>query len=269
MSTNHHARCASTATNPPAVLVFAGHDPGGGAGIQADIEALAAAGCHALPVITCLTVQNTQNVLQLKPLEPDWVLAQAEALLADLPIAACKLGLLGSAAVAAAVAGLLRRYPQLPVVFDPVLAAGGGRDLSGAALLQCLREQLLPLTTLLTPNSEEARRLTGLSELQAAAQHLLTLGCQRVLITGTHEADAEVINTLYSPAGILNRSVWPRLPGSYHGSGCTLAAAIAAQLALGQALPTAVAIAESYTWHSLYRGWRPGAGQFLPRRYPG
>ncbi len=81
MSTNHHARCASTATNPPAVLVFAGHDPGGGAGIQADIEALAAAGCHALPVITCLTVQNTQNVLQLKPLEPDWVLAQAEALL--------------------------------------------------------------------------------------------------------------------------------------------------------------------------------------------
>lgn len=251
----------------PVVLVLAGSDPSGGAGIQADIEAIGSQGAHAAPVITSVTVQDTCNVLRIAPLPGELVQAQAQAVLDDLPVAAIKIGLLGSLEIVAAVAALLARAPGLPVVLDPVLAAGGGKELSEGGIRQAVIASLLPRATVLTPNSPEARRLSGCQALPEAAARLLALGCGHVLLTGTHEASPDVLNTLYSPGRPPCAWRWPRLAGEYHGSGCTLAAALAAGLALGHSLPRACAKAQAYTWGALEHGFRAGRGQSFPDRW--
>jgi len=248
-------------------LAIGGHDPSGGAGIQADIEAIAALGGHATSAITCLTVQDTCNVQQLIPIDPKVVIAQAEAVLADLPINAVKMGLIGDAAVAHALAQLLAQHPAIPVIIDPVLAAGGGTPLASDKLKQTLLQELLPLTYLLTPNSNEARTLAGATDLDECAEILLQQGCQHLLITGTHEESTEVINNLYGAEGQINHWQWPRLPDEYHGSGCTLAAAIAALLAQGQNLTEALYQAQDFAWQSLAHAQKLGRGQALPDRH--
>lgn len=255
-------------SNPryPVVLAFSGHDPSGGAGIQADIEAVAAQGCAAATVVTCLTVQDTTNVRRLLPVAADTVEQQARTLLADVPVKAIKIGLLGDASVAGAISAVLRDHPGIPLVLDPVLAAGGGAELAGPALLQTVRDDLLGQSTLVTPNSEEARRLSGGRTLDQCAGLLLDQGCGAVLITGGHEPGANVTNHLYRPAMATLSSHWPRLPGSYHGSGCTLASSIAALLACGHDVETAVRQGQDYTWQTLAHGWQAGAGQLLPDR---
>lgn len=256
-------------TQPPIILGIAGHDPVGGAGIQADIEAITAQGCRAATAVTCLTVQDTRDVARLLPVEPAMVREQALAVLADLPVAVIKIGLLGSAGVAMAVAEICARYPATPVVFDPVLAAGGGTELADAALLEVIRDQLLPGVTLLTPNLAEARRLSGQLSADDCARQLLDRGVQNLLLTGADELEHQqrVINRLYRADASPVHYEWPRLPHSYHGSGCTLAAACAARLALGEDLEQAISRAQRYTWHSLSRATRPGHGQYLPTRW--
>ncbi len=244
---------------PPNVLAFAASDPTGGAGIQADVLTLAGLGCHPLTVLTALTVQDTHGVQRLQAVDAELVAEQARCLLAELPVAAFKLGVLGSAANAAVVADLLSARARVPVVLDPVLASGRGDALADGALLEALRARLAPLATVITPNSLEARALGGVDAL-------LALGCRYVLVTGTHADTPEVVNTLHDARGVVREDRWPRLPASYHGSGCTLASAIAARLALGDAVPEAVRAAQDYTWRALERGFRPGSGQYLPRR---
>lgn len=250
----------------PCVLVFAGHDATGGAGLQADIEALAANGCHALPILTSLTIQDTRNVLKIEPLSPELVREQADTVLADIPVAAFKIGLLGSQPIIDTVKNILIRYPNIPVIFDPILAAGGGKNLTDQEVRNAMKE-LLPLTTLLTPNSQEARALTDSGkDLDTTAKILLDQGCKYILITGTHEHTPEVVNILYGEGRVLSRTHWPRLAGSYHGSGCTLASAIAARLARGEDILTATQAAQAYAWQTLQRGYQPGRGQALPNR---
>ncbi|WP_260295586.1 bifunctional hydroxymethylpyrimidine kinase/phosphomethylpyrimidine kinase [Sedimenticola hydrogenitrophicus] len=250
----------------PIVLSIAGHDPSGGAGIQADIETLAALGCQAATVITCLTIQDSRDVHELIPLQAALITRQVETLFQDYPISAIKIGLIGSAEAAVAIADLLARHPHVSVVVDPILAAGGGTQLAGKALLETLLERILPRATVVTPNSQEARRLTQRQQLDECADALLARGCQAVLITGTHEAATDVVNTLYRPGVPHHRERWPRLTGSYHGSGCTIASAIAAGLARGVSLVAAVSEAQRYTWESLSAGWQPGRGQHIPNR---
>lgn len=253
--------------HPPVVLALSGHDPTGGAGIQADIEAIAAQGCHAATAVTCLTVQDTGDVRRLEPVSADLLLAQATAVLADLPVRVIKIGLIGSATNAAVVATLLADWPRLPVVLDPVLRAGGGADLADPRLLEILRGQLLPLTTLLTPNRAEARRLSGRADLQAASAALVERVGDAVLLTGADESDSDQVdNRLLRRDGSRRSFHWPRLEGPFHGSGCTLAAACAARLALGEDLPTAVQNAQSYTWRTLVAARTLGSGQRLPHR---
>lgn len=253
-------------------MSFAASDPTCGAGLQADLLTLAAHGCHPLTVVTALTVQDTVGVEDLLPLDGDWVADQARALLEDIPVAAFKLGLLGSVEAISAVAEVLSDYPDTPVVFDPVLASGRGDAFADEDAIDAMIELLLPLTDILTPNSLEARRLAqelgpgGNPGLSECARRLIGAGCAHVLVTGTHERGARVINTLYGSHGPLRSDEWERLPGSYHGSGCTLASAIAAQLAWGQPLAEAVRAAQDYTWHSLAQGFRPGMGQHVPNR---
>lgn len=258
---------------PPIVLTFAATDPSGGAGLQADILTIASMGCHPLSVVTAITVQDTSGVDDVQPVDADMVADQARAVLEDMPVAAFKIGLLGSVENIAAIAEVISDYPDIPLVFDPVLASGRGDELANEDMMDALRELLLPQTTILTPNSMEARRLVQDEEneqddpaLAECAKRILTLGCEYVLITGTHEHTPKVINNLYGERGLLRSDNWPRLPGIYHGSGCTLAAAIAALLANGLPMEEAVREAQEYTWEALKYGFRPGMGQHIPDR---
>ena len=269
---------------PPTVLSFAATDPSGGAGIQADILTLASMGCHPLSVVTAITVQDTVGVRNVLPVDPEWVTHQAGTILADIPVQAFKIGMPGSAGTIRAIAGILSRYPDIPVVLDPVLASGRGDPFASHEMIQAMRELLLPLTTILTPNSLEARQLAqnmnhndsshtrDTPELSACAAEFLVLGCKYVLITGTHEDTADVVNTLYgaeetgSQHTLIRSDKWPRLPGSFHGSGCTLASAVAALLARGLPMAESVCQAQHYTWQTLKAGFQPGIGQVIPDR---
>lgn len=251
---------------PPIVLCFSGHDPSGGAGIQADIETIASHRCHAACVITALTEQDSRNVKKLLPQQPEDILSQAETVLNDFNVSAIKIGLLGHWDSALAVHRVLLQCPDIPVVLDPVLAAGGGADLAGEQLLQAIIDKLLPLTTVLTPNSQEARRLAGLDDLSACARLLQAKGARNVLITGTHEDSLLVHNRLFMPDNLQETFNWERLPQHYHGSGCTLASAIAALLARGLDVFTAVSEAQEFTWNSLAAAYLPGKGQYNPQR---
>jgi hydroxymethylpyrimidine/phosphomethylpyrimidine kinase len=245
---------------PPIVLTFAASDPTGGAGLQADLLTLAALGCHPLSVITALTVQDTRGVDSLDAVDAGLVERQAAKLLAEMKIAAFKLGVLGSAANARAIAAIVASRPRVPLVLDPVLASGRGDPLASDAVVESLLELVVPRATLATPNSVEARRLGG-------ERALLDRGCRYVLVTGTHEKTSDVVNTLYDAQGKVREDRWPRLPGSYHGSGCTLASACAAHIARGLAIPEAVHAAQEYTWKSLSAAFRPANAQFIPNRF--
>ncbi|MBN8518360.1 MAG: hydroxymethylpyrimidine/phosphomethylpyrimidine kinase [Candidatus Accumulibacter sp.] len=263
---------------PPIVLTFAASDPCGGAGLQADLMTLSSIGCHSLSVVTALTVQDTVGVSRILAIDADCVEDQARTLLEDMPVAVFKMGLLGSIENVSVIAEILVDYPGIPLVLDPVLASGRGDELADEEMIAGLCELLMPLTTILTPNSLEARRLldgnmddNGDNEqrtLVECAQSLLDLGCEYVLLTGTHENTARVVNSLYGRRlGLVRNDIWDRLPGSYHGSGCTLASAIAAYLARGWSVEQAVGAAQEYTWQSLTAGFRPGMGQFIPDRF--
>lgn len=253
------------------VLVFAGLDPSGGAGLIADALTLASIGCHPLSVATAITVQDTARVDEVQPVDADLVNDQARFLLEDMEVAAFKIGLLGSVENIAVIAEILADYPHIPVVLDPVLASGGGDELATDEMAEALRELLIPSATIITPNSIEARRLlddddTDDWHLDKIAEALRIMGPDYVLITGTHENTPTVINTLYGTTGRVRSDGWQRLPGSYHGSGCTLASAIAAYLAAGMDMAEAVREAQEYTWRTLAAGFRPGMGQFIPDR---
>jgi hydroxymethylpyrimidine/phosphomethylpyrimidine kinase len=258
---------------PPIVLTFAATDPSGGAGLQADILTIASMGCHPLSVVTAVTVQDTSGVDDVFPIDAEWVADQARAVLEDMPVAVFKIGLLGSVENIAAIAEVISDYPEIPLVFDPILASGRGDELANEDMLAALRELLLPQTTILTPNSIEARRLIqdeddddDNPDLEESAKRIIQLGCEYVLITGTHEQTPKVINTLYGERGVIRHDSWARLPGIYHGSGCTLASAIAALLANGLPIEEAIKEAQEYTWQALQFGFRPGMGQHIPDR---
>lgn len=259
---------------PPIVLVFAASDPSGGAGIQADIMTLSSMGCHPLSVITAVTVQDSAGVEEVVPMDADLVMDQARVLLEDMPVAAFKLGMLGSVENIASIAEIVSDYPDVPLVLDPVLASGRGDELASDEMISALRELLLPQTTILTPNSLEARRLAQDDanedddpDLAECARRLIGGGAEFVLVTGTHEQTPQVVNTLFSERGAVRSDSWERLPGSYHGSGCTLASAIAANLANGLDITDAVRDAQDYTWQALANGFRPGMGQYIPDRF--
>jgi hydroxymethylpyrimidine/phosphomethylpyrimidine kinase len=263
----------TTPPSPPQVLVFAASDPSSGAGVQADILTLASLGCHPLTAVTALTVQDTVGVQSVHPVSAELVEQQARTVLEDMPVAAFKIGVLGSVENVLAVAEIVSDYPETPLIFDPVLASGRGDELSGEEIISAIREMLLPQTTLLTPNAPEARRLAesdddeGEPSIDVCAQRLIEMGAQYVLITGTHENTPEVVNTLYSADGVIRRDRWERLPGSFHGSGCTLASAIAGCIAGGASVEDAVRDAQDYTWQTLKNGFRGGMGQFIPDRF--
>ena len=258
---------------PPIVLVFSATDPTGGAGMQADILTLASMGCHPLSVVTAITVQDTMGVDDMFVIDADWIVDQARCVLEDMPVAAFKIGVMGSLENIAAIAEVVSDYPDVPLILDPVLASGRGDELASDEMVAAMRELLIPQTTIITPNSLEARRLAmderddkDDPDLLTCAKRIIASGCEYVLITGTHENTQQVINTLYSEEGLVGSESWPRLPGQYHGSGCTLASAIAATIANGLPMAEAVKDAQEYAWQSLKVAFRAGMGQHIPDR---
>lgn len=257
---------ASPLPDRPLVLCISGHDPGGGAGIQADIEAVAAQGGRALSIITALTVQDTRDVARVDDVDARLIERQLDCLLADSRPAAIKLGLLGSADQAGVIAAAIERTGA-SVVIDPVLRAGGGSSLSSAATTRALLDQLFPLADVITPNAAEARILSGCGTRDAGATALLGTGCRNVLVTGGDEPGPSVENTWYRHDTEPGRYTWPRLAGGFHGAGCTLAAALAARLALGETMADALREAQRYTHAALASAVATGRGRLIPGRY--
>jgi hydroxymethylpyrimidine/phosphomethylpyrimidine kinase len=259
----------NAATHAPLLLSIAGHDPSGAAGIQADIETFAALGGRGASLITALTTQNTGEFIAIHPQPVPQFIDQADALFRDLWFSAAKIGLLGSAEIAAAVATLLPRLAGIPVVLDPVTHSGTGRALADRKVRDIITRDLLPMVTILTPNTREACELAGTDHPDTAVRRLLELGARCLLVTSGDQDGATVVNRLFRPAAETLHFEYPRLPGQFHGSGCTLSAAIAALLGLGSDLEAAVRRAQDYTWKSLQRAVRLGRGQWHPTRLAG
>ncbi|MGO2414294.1 MULTISPECIES: bifunctional hydroxymethylpyrimidine kinase/phosphomethylpyrimidine kinase [Cobetia] len=267
---------------PCYVLVLAGHDPSGGAGLIADSEAIRTGGGWALTVPTALTVQNSCNVRAVMPQSGESILGMARALIDDFRPQALKIGLLASheslVAAVALIDELRARWPMLPVVWDPVLKAGGGCELSSESLIELARETLMSRVDVVTPNRVELVRLSGLTagtstdastdraddRADAQVERLLAMGVGAVLVTGTDPLASEqqasaaqatdILHYLYRRNLPILSLDCPRLPGSYHGSGCTLASHLAVRLAQGMSLEPAWHEAQQATWQSLAAG---------------
>jgi hydroxymethylpyrimidine/phosphomethylpyrimidine kinase len=257
-----------TLKNPPVVLCFSGADPTGGAGIQADIETVSSHGCVAASIITAATVQDTVDVISFAPMPSEIVIEQARAILEDMPISAIKIGMVGSAEIAMAIHSILTDYSEIPVIYDPVFSTETDGALSTEDLADTVRTLLLPLTKILTPNIHEVHALApGSDTPTAAAMGLLESDVEYILLTGTHGKTPDVVHTLFSNNRELQTFHNDRLPHKYHGSGCTLAASIAAQIALGQDVLGAVRQGLEYTHKTLVHANRIGMGQYHPNRF--
>ena len=257
----------------PNILIISASDPTSGAGMQADIQTVSSLGCHPLTVITGLTVQDTKGVYYVSPVESELFASQAQTILGDSKVDLIKCGMLSSEENIHVLAKLLNEYPNIPVVLDPIMASGRGDELTSESMRQLMIELILPRVTLLTPNSMEARQLVKLDDqvkeisIDEAAKRLLASGCENVLITGTHDATDDVVNKLYLSNGETESYAWRRLPHEYHGSGCTLASAIAAYVAQGLSLKQAVEEGQDFTWHTLDAAIQTGQGQRIPNRF--
>jgi hydroxymethylpyrimidine/phosphomethylpyrimidine kinase len=246
-------------------LVVAGSDSGGGAGIQADIKTLSALGAYAMTAVTAITVQNTQGVSDVHGIPPSVVAAQMRACLEDIGADAIKLGMLHSAELIGAVAGVLRDYPAIPIVADPVMVAKGGAALLQSAAVGALSADILPLAAVITPNTEEAAVLLGGSvetdaEALSAAETLAARYDTAVLLKGGHLSGAGVRNLLFRPGHGPEIFVSPRLDTRHtHGTGCTLASAVSAGVAAGLPLSEAVAHACRFVHAAIANA--PGFGQ--------
>ncbi len=245
-------------------LTIAGSDSSGGAGIQADLKTFAAFGLHGLSAITAVTAQNMREVVAVHRVPAKQVEQQLSAVFGDFPIAAVKIGMLGSAATISTVARFLREYCKVPIVLDPVLVSSSGTRLLPAHALTVLREELIPLADMLTPNVPEAESLLGRSlitpdDLREAARDLLGLGAKSILLKGGHHEGDPVCDYLVDA----NRTCvfrHARMPILAHGTGCVLSAAIAAGLARGRTPVAAVRAAEHYLQMALKGAYRAGKG---------
>lgn len=253
----------------PTVLCFSGLDPSGGAGLQADIEAIGQSGAHAAIACTALTIQNSQQVFGFEATSKDLLLAQANAVVQDLPIKAVKSGMLGTTENIAALAEFLRKHTDYLYVLDPVLVANSGGSLGNQETLVKAFVELIPLATVLTPNTVELRALTDEQDLDKATTKLFEMGAKAVLVKGGHEDTPDYIrNALYVNGEMISETKCPRLDGEYHGSGCSLASFIAGRLALGDALNVAVNHAETWLFGVLKNAETPVAGgQKIPKRF--
>ena len=262
----------------PIALTIAGSDSGGGAGIQADLKTFAALGVYGASAITAVTAQDTRRVYDFVELEPAFVAAQIDAVMGDIGADAVKTGMLASAPIIEAVAERLRHWRVENLVIDPVMVAKSGDRLLRDDAVAALKEKLLPLALVVTPNLPEAETLVGRSlqswdDIREAAREIAGFGAKNVVIKGGHREDVAATDLLFDGKGFRDYSTGRVPTQSTHGTGCTFASAIAATLAKGDSVPNAVAAAKTYVTkalqnaypighghgpvHHFYRYWRP------------
>ena len=246
----------------PSVLTIAGSDSGGGAGIQADLKTFAAHGLHGLSAIAALTAQNTLGVQAIHVPPPKFLRAQLDSVFSDFDIRAVKIGMLANKTVIDVVADALQEYQPKHIVLDPVMVSSSGHTLLETRAILRLVERLFPLATVITPNIDEAELLLAHSiendeQAEAALVELLAMGAKAVLLKGGHLSGKKVIDRL-DTGNALYEFEHPRLKVSGHGTGCTLASAIAANLALKKSLPDACEAAGDYVFNALKSAYKPG-----------
>ena len=259
----------------PVVLCFSGLDPSGGAGLQADIEAVGQASAHAAIACTAITIQNSQKVFGFEACAADLVAAQATTVLDDLPVSVIKSGMLGTTDNIAMLTRLFAEQviaAETPFVLDPVLVANSGGSLGDEQTLVTAFRKLLPYATLITPNTHELRALSGEQDLHIGAQKLCAQGCHAVLVKTSHDfTSGDIEQYLYIKGEMVHKSVLPRLKGEFHGSGCSLASFIAGRLAMGDALIEAVKAADSWITQTLRAADAPhpndANAQLIPNRF--
>lgn len=258
----------------PLVLTFGVSDPVGAIGIQADLATFAAMGCHGISVLTGLLVSDTARIEEMQPMDADWVADQARMVLEDMPIAAFKVGALGSIENVTVIAEIISDYPDIPLILDPFVSSLPDQGMDSEDILIAMRELLLPQATLFLASSVEVARQAEVwrepssdDVLADDVSEIIDLGCEYVFVTGTRCDLQDVANTLYSGSGVIRNDVWQRLPGTFSGAGATLSAAIAAMLATGLDVPEAALEAQEFTTAALSHAQRFGMGKLVPDRY--
>ena len=248
------------------VLLFSGLDPSGAAGVSADIETINQFGVTPLPIITTLTVQNTQNVTFLEATNNSLIQAQFKSIKEDIDFKVVKIGLLGSSSQIKTIAKLLINRSDLFIVLDPIIVSSSDNELSTDSMIEAMRNDLIPLCSLLTPNLSELSSLApGLNEQSAVA----SLKCPWVLVTTSDSSEVEIEHRLYHHSNLVSKFTYKKLPGNYHGSGCTLSSAISALIATDVSVEDSCRRALDYTYQTLLNAKKLGKMQYHPNRtYP-
>ena len=246
----------------PKVLAIAGSDPSGGAGIQADLKTFSALGVYGMAVPTALTAQNTKGVRSVEMLNPDFVRAQLEAIFDDIAVHGVKIGMIGTAEIAAVIADMLEKFKPPHIVLDPVMVASSGDSLIAADTVDVIKARLIPLADVVTPNIPEAEKLLrkAVLDMEDGAKALLPLGMKAVLLKGGHLKGDESLDILAAPSFTETYSAPRVLTANTHGTGCTLSSAIAANLAKGLDLKAAVGEAKTYLTEAIKAGDTLGVG---------
>ncbi|WP_417368132.1 bifunctional hydroxymethylpyrimidine kinase/phosphomethylpyrimidine kinase [Flavobacterium beibuense] len=244
----------------PTVLTIAGTDPSGGAGIQADLKTFSALGCYGMSVITALVAQNTTGVRAIHNVPAQFVQQQLDAVMEDIRPDAIKIGMVHTSQLVEVIAATLKKYPDIPVVFDPVMVATSGDKLIEDTTIEVIVSQLFPLVTLITPNMDEASLLANMpietvAQMQQVGEVIAQTGCKAILMKGGHLQTEQLTSILMDENGIVNTYVSDKVDtNNVHGSGCTLSSAIASYLARGEQLQNAVALAQEYINGAIYHG---------------
>lgn len=258
----------------PLILTFGASDPVAATGIQADLAAFAAMGCHGLSVITSILIGDTTHVEDMQVIDADWVADQARVVLEDMPVSAFKVGMVGSIESVSAIAEIVSDYPDIPLILDPFISSIPDQGSDGEDMLIAMRELLIPQTTVMVLSAVELSRLAETwrepspeDTLAVDAMRVIELGCEYLFVTGTPGDIHDVSNTLFNESGVVRQDNWQRVSGTFSGAGTTLSATIAALLANGLDVPEAVFEAQEFTIASLANAQRLGMGKLVPDRY--
>lgn len=258
----------------PLILTFGASDPIGAIGLQADLASFAAMGCHGLSVVTSILIADTARIEDVQVIDADWVADQARVVLEDMPVAAFKVGAVGSIENVSVIAEIVSDYPDIPLILDPFITAMPDQGQDSEDMLIATRELLIPQTTLFLASAVELARLAETwrepstnDTMAVDAMRIIDMGCEYLLVTGTPCDVHDVANTLFGESGSLRHDTWPRLPGSFSGAGSTISATIAAMLANGMDVPEAVLEAQEFTHAALANAHRLGMGKLTPDRY--
>ena len=249
------------ANNLPIVLTIGGYDPSGGAGITADIETISSLGCHAITLISCLTSQNTREFNLLEQVDPQLFASQANLLLSDFKIDVLKIGVLSGTRIVEETKKIMDKLKNIKVVIDPVIEASSGGLLTDKATLEALKELIFPNAYLITPNLKEAKILSGEDKLNLVIEKLRSFSSNYFLIKDVNCSQDQIVNHLYLDKELKKSWCIPKIPGSFHGTGCHLASSISCFLAQSKDLEEAIELGQKNTIEAIKRSLKIGQGQ--------